>query len=90
MRALAADMGGAPETVDPTPRPDEAAMKRALAARAGETFVLGSSEKIGAVSRYRVLPLDEVAGVIVDGADAASAPSLDALSDRGVRLLPAV
>ncbi|WP_396641139.1 DeoR/GlpR family DNA-binding transcription regulator [Microbacterium sp.] len=69
---------------------DEAAMKRALAARAGETFVLGSSEKIGAVSRYRVLPLDEVAGVIVDGADAASAPSLDALSDRGVRLLPAV
>jgi DeoR/GlpR family transcriptional regulator of sugar metabolism len=46
--------------------PDEAAMKRALAARAADTYVLGSSEKIGAVSRYRVLPVEEVAGVITD------------------------
>lgn len=68
---------------------DEAAMKRALAARASETFVLGSAEKVGAVSRYRVLPLDEVAGVIVDAADEASAATLAALEERGVRLLRA-
>jgi DeoR/GlpR family transcriptional regulator of sugar metabolism len=49
-----------------TADPDEAAMKRALAARAADTYVLGSSEKIGAVSRYRVLPVEEVAGVITD------------------------
>lgn len=68
---------------------DEAAMKRALAARAGETFVLGSAEKVGAVSRYRVLPLDEIAGVIIDGADEASDATLRALEQRGVRLLNA-
>ena len=64
---------------------DEAAMKRALASRAGETFVLGSAEKIGAVSRYRVLPLDEVAGIVVD--DAPDSPALESLRDRGVRLI---
>lgn len=68
---------------------DEAAMKRALAARASETYVLGSAEKIGAVSRYRVLPLDEIAGVIIDGADETSAAPLRALEQRGVRLLNA-
>lgn len=45
---------------------DEAAMKRALAARAADTWVLASVEKVGAVSRYPVLPLDEVAGVVTD------------------------
>lgn len=49
---------------------DEAAMKRALALRAADTFVLASSEKIGAASRFGVLPLSEVAGVVTDaGAD---------------------
>ncbi|WP_243074292.1 DeoR/GlpR family DNA-binding transcription regulator [Microbacterium sp. SS28] len=66
---------------------DEAAMKRALAGRAGETYVLGSAEKIGAVSRYPVLPLAEVAGIIVDAAHAS--PTLGALAERGVRILPA-
>lgn len=46
--------------------PDEAAMKRALAARAADTYVLGSDEKLGTASRYVVLPLDEIAGVITD------------------------
>ena len=46
---------------------DEAAMKRALAARAAETYVLASAEKLGAVSRYRVLPLPDVTGVVTDG-----------------------
>lgn len=45
---------------------DEAAMKRALASRAAETYVLGSSEKIGAASPYRVTGFDAVAGVITD------------------------
>ncbi|TWP53868.1 DeoR/GlpR transcriptional regulator [Lentzea tibetensis] len=45
---------------------DEAAMKRALARQAADTYVLASSEKIGAASRFSVLPLTEVAGVITD------------------------
>jgi DeoR/GlpR family transcriptional regulator of sugar metabolism len=46
--------------------PEEAAMKRALSARAAETYVLASSEKLGAVSAYRVLELADVAGVITE------------------------
>ena len=45
---------------------DEAAMKRALAGRAAETYVLASAEKVGAASRYAVLPLEEVSGVVTD------------------------
>lgn len=45
---------------------DEAAMKRALSARAAATYVLGSDEKIGTASRYTVLPLDAVDGVVTD------------------------
>lgn len=45
---------------------DEAAMKRTLAGRAADTYVLASSEKIGAASRFSVLPLSEVAGIITD------------------------
>lgn len=66
---------------------DEAAMKRALAARAAETYVLGSAEKVGAASAFAVLPLDAVAGVITD-ADPDGAPCR-ALAEAGVRLLPA-
>ena len=46
--------------------PEEAAMKRALAARAAETYVLASNEKLGAVSAYKVLELSDVAGVITE------------------------
>ena len=45
---------------------DEAAMKRALARRAADTYVLASAEKIGAASPFAVLPLDEVAGIVTD------------------------
>ena len=45
---------------------DEAAMKRALSRRAADTYVLASSEKIGAASRFAVLPLAAVAGVVTD------------------------
>lgn len=43
-------------------------MKRALAARAAETYVLASSEKIGTASPYRVLPWGQVSGIITDAA----------------------
>jgi DeoR/GlpR family transcriptional regulator of sugar metabolism len=46
--------------------PDEAAMKRALAQRAADTFVLASSEKIGAVSDFVVLPFKEITGIVTD------------------------
>ena len=47
---------------------DEAAMKRTLARRAADTYVLASAEKLGAASRFTVLPLGEVAGIITDAA----------------------
>jgi DeoR/GlpR family transcriptional regulator of sugar metabolism len=52
---------------------DEAAMKRALARRAADTFVLASSEKIGAASRFAVLPLHEVTGIVTDADPAGAA-----------------
>jgi len=45
---------------------DEAAMKRTLAGRAADTYVLASREKIGAASPYTVLPLHAVSGIITD------------------------
>lgn len=64
---------------------DEAAMKRALASRAAEIFVLGSAEKIGAVSRYRVLGVDQVAGIVTDGASRGT--TIEELERRGARIL---
>ena len=42
---------------------DEAAMKRTLARRAADTYVLASAEKIGAASRFLVLPLAQITGL---------------------------
>jgi DeoR/GlpR family transcriptional regulator of sugar metabolism len=73
-RGLHADLfllgvtGVHPEAGLTTGDADEAAMKRALARQAADTYVLASSEKIGAASRFAVLPLSEVAGVITDAA----------------------
>jgi DeoR/GlpR family transcriptional regulator of sugar metabolism len=64
---------------------DEAAMKRALSRRAADTYVLASAEKIGAASRFTVLPLTEVTGVITD-ADPGS-PAMRDLIDAGVHLV---
>ncbi|RKE21775.1 DeoR/GlpR family DNA-binding transcription regulator [Streptomyces sp. TLI_171] len=66
---------------------DEAAMKRALAARAAETWILASAEKIGAASPFRVLPWDRITGLITD-ADPAH-PALERLTAAGVEILPA-
>jgi DeoR/GlpR family transcriptional regulator of sugar metabolism len=44
---------------------EEAAVKRAICRQAAETIVLGSREKLGAVSAYSVVGLDDVDGLVV-------------------------
>ena len=77
-----------PESGLTTGDADEAAMKRALSRRAADTYVLASSEKVGAASRFAVLPLTAVAGIITD------APAQDEVVSRlvrsGVPIVPAV
>jgi len=63
---------------------DEAAMKRTLASRAAETYVLASVEKIGAASRYQVLPLAAVAGIITD---APPNETIQTLTDQDIAVL---
>jgi DeoR/GlpR family transcriptional regulator of sugar metabolism len=55
-----------PEAGLTTADADEAAMKRSLSARAADTYILASSEKIGTASRFRVLPWEKVTGLITD------------------------
>ncbi|KOX34643.1 MULTISPECIES: DeoR/GlpR family DNA-binding transcription regulator [Streptomyces] len=66
---------------------EDAAMKRALAARAADTYVLASSEKIGTASRYRVLPWEEISGLVTD--EPAHNPVIEQLTAAGVDVLPA-
>ncbi|MBN9178401.1 MAG: DeoR/GlpR transcriptional regulator [Microbacterium sp.] len=66
---------------------EEAAMKRALAARAVETYVLGSDEKIGAASRYAVVSIDAVTGIITDKPK--SDPASRELAKAGLHLIHA-
>lgn len=67
--------------------PDEAAMKRTLATRSAETYVLASAEKIGTASPFTVLPPTEVTAIITD-ADPAH-PTLQALRSAGVKIIQA-
>ncbi|CAN3984207.1 DeoR/GlpR family DNA-binding transcription regulator [Kitasatospora purpeofusca] len=76
-----------PEAGLTTADAEEAAMKRALAARAADTYILASSEKIGTASRYRVLPWEKVSGLITD-ADPRDAV-VEQLKALGVEVLPA-
>ncbi|MBB2903440.1 DeoR/GlpR family transcriptional regulator of sugar metabolism [Kineococcus radiotolerans] len=64
---------------------DEAAVKRALARRAADTYVLASAEKIGTASPFTVLPLEQVAALVTD-VDADN-PTLRAVRERGVTVL---
>ena len=66
---------------------DEAAMKRALARRAADTYVLASAEKIGAASRFTVLPLADVAAIVTDVPP--DHPTLADLAPTGPTLLQA-
>ncbi|GAA3013415.1 DeoR/GlpR family DNA-binding transcription regulator [Streptomyces fulvorobeus] len=76
-----------PEAGPTTGDAEEAAMKRALAARAAGTYILASSEKIGTASRFRVLPWDKVSGLITD-ADPHDAV-IEQIKALGVEVLPA-
>ncbi|GAA4603748.1 DeoR/GlpR family transcriptional regulator of sugar metabolism [Actinoplanes octamycinicus] len=67
--------------------PDEAALKRTLAGRAAETYVLASSEKIGTASPFTVLAPAEVTGIVTD-ADPAH-PALRALRAADVTVVEA-
>jgi DeoR/GlpR family transcriptional regulator of sugar metabolism len=64
---------------------EEAAMKRTLASRAVETYVLASTEKIGAASPYAVLPLSDVAAVITDAPQAN--PTIAQLTANGTKVI---
>ncbi len=63
---LIAAAGVHPEQGLTTTDPDDAAMGRLLVSRAADTFILGSSEKLGNVERYRVVRLPEVSGIVTD------------------------
>ncbi|UOX91569.1 DeoR/GlpR family DNA-binding transcription regulator [Amycolatopsis sp. FBCC-B4732] len=90
-QAISADVfllgvtGVHPEAGLTTGDADEAAMKRTLARRAADTYVLANAEKIGAASRFPVLPFADVAGVITDSAD----QNVQELADLGVPILRA-
>ncbi|AEW99050.1 DeoR/GlpR family DNA-binding transcription regulator [Streptantibioticus cattleyicolor] len=76
-----------PEAGLTTGDPDEAAMKRALAARSADTYILASTEKIGAASRYRVLPWEEISGLITDAPPAN--PVITQLAQHGTNIVAA-
>lgn len=67
--------------------PDEAAMKRTLAGRAADTYVLASSEKIGAASAFTVLPFAAVTAVITDAPE--QHPVLQELARSGTQIINA-
>jgi DeoR/GlpR family transcriptional regulator of sugar metabolism len=92
-RAISADLfllgvtGVHPEEELTTGDAEEAAMKRTLAGRAADTYVLASTEKIGAVSPYKVLPFAGVSAVVTDaGEDDAT---VDAIRRSGVEIISA-
>jgi len=76
-----------PEAGLTTGDPDEAAMKRTLAGRAADTYVLASREKLGAASPFSVLPLASVTGISTDAPP--EHPALTQLRRAGVQILDA-
>jgi DeoR/GlpR family transcriptional regulator of sugar metabolism len=66
---------------------EEAAMKRALARRAADTYVLASAEKIGTASPFAVLALSDVTAIITDAP--ATDPALTELRAAGVSVIHA-
>ena len=66
---------------------DEAAMKRTLAGRAADTYVLASTEKIGTASPYTVLPLADVSGIVTDAPS--DHPVVEKLAQAGVTIVAA-
>ncbi len=56
-----------PETGVTTGDFEEAAVKRAFCDAAAETVLLASTEKLGAVSPYLIVPLNRIATLVVEG-----------------------
>ncbi|MGZ4272401.1 MAG: DeoR/GlpR family DNA-binding transcription regulator [Solirubrobacteraceae bacterium] len=71
----------------PTGDAEEAAMKRTLAGRAADTYVLASTEKVGAISAYKVLDLHEVTAIVTDTEP--DNPWLDQLRQGGTGVIGA-
>ncbi len=65
---------------------EEAATKRTISRRSSETYVLASSEKIGAASPFRVVDFGDVTGAITDSTDNRN---LRALRQAGLNVIPA-
>jgi DeoR/GlpR family transcriptional regulator of sugar metabolism len=92
-RQVSADMfflgvtGVHPEAGLTTGDPEEAAMKRVLSSRAAETYVLASSEKMGAASPYQVIPFSEASGIITDSPP--KSPVVRELRAHGVEVITA-
>jgi len=63
---------------------EEAAVKRALHERAGETIVLASSEKLLAASAFLVVPIGDVSGIVVPSKTPRR--TIDILKKSGVRI----
>jgi DeoR/GlpR family transcriptional regulator of sugar metabolism len=61
---------------------EEAAMKRTLAGRAAETYVLASAEKIGAVSPYSVIELSAATAILTDAGESAELAALRRTAPR--------
>lgn len=64
---------------------EEAAIKRAISGHSAETVVLASREKIGSVSAYAVIGLDQVDGLIVE--KNCKSDVLNAIREQGVTLV---
>jgi DeoR/GlpR family transcriptional regulator of sugar metabolism len=63
---------------------EEAALKRSICARAAETVVMASSEKIGAASSYQIVPLAGISRLLVS--ESGSEHALAALGKSGVAI----
>ena len=66
---------------------EEAAIKRLIARQAAETIVLATREKLGAASPYRILPLAEIATLVVE--PGLPADKLEPLRAAGIDLIEA-
>jgi DeoR/GlpR family transcriptional regulator of sugar metabolism len=64
---------------------EEASIKRSFSHRCAETYVLASSEKIGAAAPFNVVGLTQIAGVITD--QSADRKTLKALEKKGVPVI---
>jgi DeoR/GlpR family transcriptional regulator of sugar metabolism/transposase len=70
-----------------TGTPDDAALKRILASRAADTYVMTSIEKLGTVCAWKVTGLADVAGIITDAAP--DHPTIQRLRQQGVTIVQA-